>query len=382
MTGARDSPEFFELLEALNVSFHKIVRDSGGNNATRPLVLSTVAAANTQDRLDRLSATMQKLSDPNLIATFHFYGYWPFSVNVAGHTTFDDETRKDIEQAFSRAYDTFVARGIPVIVGEFGLLGFDKNVNVIEHGEILKFFEYVGYYAREKQMPLVWWDNGQHFNRREMQWRDPLLLSVVVSKTRSSNAKTDSIYLRKGAEVSDVQIPLNLNGNTLERIVLKEKPLDAGTDYAVADGNLTIKAQTLRPFATGEFGTNATLMCEFSAGADWPLNVIYYDQPVMEVAEGTTQAFTIPVEFNGDKVSTMEAVYAAGGNAGPHPWTPFKEYDVAFKPDYEMDEVQLTPQFFKDVKDGETRLKLHFWSGAVVNYLITKEGDRVTGKPE
>lgn len=50
-----------------------------------------------------------------------------------------------------RAYDTFTAKGIPVIVGEFGLLGFDKSLDTVQHGEILKFFEYITYYAREKR---------------------------------------------------------------------------------------------------------------------------------------------------------------------------------------------------------------------------------------
>lgn len=127
------------MLDELNVSFHAIVRHSGGNNNKRPLVLSTLTAAPTRARLDELAKTITKLNDDRLIATFHYYGYYAFSVNLGGSTTFDNTAREDLIQAFDRAYDTFTAKGIPVIVGEFGLLGFDKSLDTVQHGEILKF---------------------------------------------------------------------------------------------------------------------------------------------------------------------------------------------------------------------------------------------------
>lgn len=136
---SKDEPEYFTMLDELNVSFHSIVRSSGGNNGKRPLVLSTLTAAPTEARLQELSKTISKLKDKRLIATFHYYGYYAFSVNTAGAITFDDTARQDLIQAFDRAYDIFTAKGIPVIVGEYGLLGFDKSLETVQHGEILKF---------------------------------------------------------------------------------------------------------------------------------------------------------------------------------------------------------------------------------------------------
>ena len=118
------------------------MRRSGGNNATRLLVLPTLHTSSDQDRLDTLANTIREFDDPNLIATVHYYGYWPFSVNVAGGTRFDATAQKDLTDSFDRVYNTFVARGIPVIIGEYGLLGFDRHTGTIEQGEKLKFFEY------------------------------------------------------------------------------------------------------------------------------------------------------------------------------------------------------------------------------------------------
>ena len=172
-TGTSGDAQDITLLNELDTSFHQIVRNSGGNNATRLLVLPTLHTSAEQARVDAAVSAFTALNDSNLIATVHFYGYWPFSTNIAGTTTFDATTQKDLTDQFDRVYNAFVAKGVPVIIGEYGLLGFDKNTNTIEQGEKLKFFEYFGYYAQTKQLTTMLWDNGQHFGRTSFVWSDP-----------------------------------------------------------------------------------------------------------------------------------------------------------------------------------------------------------------
>ncbi|OMF23142.1 cellulase family glycosylhydrolase [Paenibacillus sp. FSL H8-0259] len=378
---SKDSPQYFAMLDELNVSFHHIVRHSGENNKQRPLVLSTLTAAPTQARLDALAETIKKLNDDRLIATFHYYGYYAFSVNLGGSTTFDTTAREDLIQAFDRAYETFTAKGIPVIVGEFGLLGFDKSLSTVQHGEILKFFEYVTYYAYEKKMPLMLWDNGQHFDRRTLKWVDEELHQVMKQgwKGRSSNAETDSVYILKDAEMKDTAIPLNLNGNTFTALLNQEQVLVKGTDYELDGDNLILNAGLLQKLVTQKYGINAVLTARFSAGADWRIDIIYYDTPSFISAQAPEGIYTIPAWFNGDSLATLEAVYTSGGNAGPNDWTPFKEYYKAFYPDYITGEIKFTDEFWKEVKDGEVQLRMHFRSGAVIPYTLTKTGSQIVG---
>jgi hypothetical protein len=377
----KDEPVYFEMLDELNTAFHQIVRSSGGLNATRPLVLPTLTASPSEARIQELYRTIDKLDDPNLIATIHYYGYYPFSVNVAGGTTFDETARKDIVQALDRAYNTFVARGIPVIIGEFGLLGFDSNVEKIQHGEILKYLEFLTYYAREKRITHMLWDNGQHFDRISLTWNNPDFYEVMMVSLngRSSNAASDSIYLLPGEEAEDVLVKLNLNGNTLTDIKVEDRQLAAGTDYMISGDRLTLKADFLRGHVPEAIGESVTLTCTFSAGADWKLHVIRYDHPVVRSVEGSRNILVIPVNYNGDKLATMEAVYKDGGNAGPANWTPFQEYAYSFEPDYQMNVLVLTSKFFDEVKDGEVLLKLHFRSGAVLDYKLSVSESKVTG---
>ncbi|MRN56303.1 cellulase family glycosylhydrolase [Paenibacillus monticola] len=381
--GTVDEATMEQLLKELNTSFYQIVRKSGGNNAVRPLVLPTLQTSPTQDRMNSLYNTITELNDPNLIATVHYYGFWPFSVNIAGYTKFEKDTQNDITQTFDNVYNTFVAKGIPVIVGEYGLLGFDKSTGVIEQGEKLKFFEFLTHYLKEKNITSMLWDNGQHFNRLSFKWSDPELYNVMKAglKTRSSNAESDLIYLAKGTPIQDTKINLSLNGNKLTSLSVSGKALKKGSDYELNGEVLTLKASALTKLtATGTLGINAVLTAKFNKGVDWNFKVILFNTPTLSNSEGTTDAFTIPTAFNGDQLATMEAVYAAGGNAGPQDWTSFKEFGNTFNPSYDTNEIKLLPAFFNEVKDGEVILKFHFWSGEIVTYTITKSGASIVGK--
>ena len=371
-----------ELLDELNTVFHEIVRDSGGTNATRLLVLPTLHTSADQARLDELRATFADLDDPNLAATVHFYGFWPFSVNVAGYTRYNAEVEQDMVGMFARVHDTFVANGIPVILGEYGLLGFDRHTGTVEQGEKLKFFEAFGHHARSNDVTTMLWDNGQHFGRTAFQWSDPELFAQIESSwtTRSGTASTDQLFVRRSSGAAAVTVTLNPNGTTLTRLTHGGTALVAGTDYTVAGNQLTFPAATLERLADDAYGVGTRVFAEFSRGVPWRFDVITFDRPVLSGASGSTGAFSIPTDFRGDQLATMEAVYASGGNAGPHDWTPYKEFDVAFRPNYDAGAITLTPEFFAQVNDGATvNLTFHFWSGETIGYTITRSGGSVTG---
>ncbi|WP_233580715.1 cellulase family glycosylhydrolase [Streptomyces triticirhizae] len=383
--GSSGDQQNAELMHELNATFHEIVRSSGGDNADRVLVLPTLQTSADQARLDELNATFAELNDPNLAATVHYYGFWPFSVNIAGYTRFDEETEADLTGMFERVDQSFVSQGIPVILGEYGLLGFDTHTGTVEQGEKLKFFEAFGAEAREHGVTTMLWDNGQHLDRTEHVWQDPALFAHIASSwtERSGTASSDQVYVPRGAAPEAATLTLNPNGNTLVSVNEDGTPLAEGTDYTVSGEELTLSDALLtRLTESQEHGVNATLTLEFSAGVPWEVNVIVHETPTQEAATGTTEELLIPTAFLGDQLATMEAVYDDGTNAGPQDWTSYKEFGYTFNPDYEAGTIALTPQFFADVRDNATvNLTFHFWSGATLNYKVTTSGSTVTGTP-
>jgi endoglucanase len=382
-TGASNEAQSITLLNELNTSFRNIVRQSGGGNSSRLLVIPTLHTSADAARVDPALSWFTSTNDQNLIATVHYYGYWPFSVNVAGGTRFDATVQSDLTGAFDRVYNAFVSRNIPVIVGEYGLLGFDRHTGTIEQGEKLKFFEFFGYYARSRQLTTMLWDNGQHFGRTSFQWSDPELIAQIKSSwtTRSGTASSDQVYVPRTGSITSKSLTLNLNGTTFQRLSQGSTNLANGTDYTVSGSTLTLTASAVtRLVGNRAYGVNTSIQAHFSQGVPWRISIITYDPPVLSNATGATSSFAVPAQFRGDQLATMEAKYADGSNAGPHNWTSFKEFDVAFAPNYTANTITLTSAFFAEVNDGaRVTLTFHFWSGTTLTYYVTKSGSNVTG---
>ncbi|MFI0538383.1 cellulase family glycosylhydrolase [Streptomyces sp. WSLK1-3] len=374
-----------QLLDELNTSFHKIVRASGGGNANRLLVLPTLGCTPSQSLMDDLSATIGALHDSNLVATVHYYGWYPFSVNVAGGTLYDETAQKDLNDAVARMHDTFVARNIPVYLGEYGLLSWPdfNHPDRVERGEGLKYFEHLGHAARTAGVTTALWDPFSLLNRATLTWRDPALFAWIRSSwtTRSGTASFDKVYVPKSAPITDKTLTLNLNGTTFRGLRQGTKDLVAGRDYTLSGSRLTLTAAALTRL-TGDraYGVNATLQARFSRGLPWRIDVVTQDTPVLSNSTGTTDSFTIPTQYRGDALATMEAKYADGGNAGPTTWTPYQEFNQSFSPDYPGGTVVLTPAFLNALREGEAvTLTFHFHSGATVTYHVTRAQGSVTG---
>ncbi|ALV31540.1 cellulase family glycosylhydrolase [Streptomyces sp. CdTB01] len=374
-----------QYLDELNTTFHTVVRRSGGNNATRLLVLPSLGSTPSQERMDPLVKEIGSLNDPNLVATVHYYGWYPFSVNIAGGTRFDATSQKDMTDTFTAIGNTLIARGIPVYMGEYGLLSYPdfNHPPRVEQGEALKYFEMLGYEARTTGVTTALWDAFNFLNRTTLRWRDPDLIDQIKSAwtTRSGTASSDRVFLAKSEAITARTLTLNPNGLAFKGMWQGGTKLAQGRDYTVSGDELTLTASALTRLAGNRaYGTDATVEARFSAGLPWKIYVTTYDTPVLSDATGTTGGLTVPTRFNGDLLATMESTYADGSNAGNTSWTPYQEFDVAFTPDCPGNAITLTSDYLNALRDGtQATLTFHFWSGAAVTYHVTRSGSSVTG---
>ena len=372
------------LMDEVNTAFFNVVRGTGGGNATRPLMLPPVYTSADQPELDAVKATMTRLNDSNLMTTIHYYGYYPFSVNMGGGTKFDDQVRGYVDDAFDRVYSTFVAEGIPVIIGEWGVLSPEN----VERGELLKYFEYVAQYARKKNLTTMLWDTGGFYNRTTQDWNpDNLDLTEITLRGevgRATTAESDLLFLKAGTPVGDTLVNLHLNGNTLVSVDDNGTILSPGTDYTIVGDALTLKAPVLAKYATGAFGQKATLTINSNVGPAWKIYVRYFNTPVPDPLTTVSGGpLSIPVAFNGDVLATMEAKYPDGSNAGPVGWSAFPFWGSDFHPDYANNAVVLSSSFFSTAPLGSTvNLWLHFWSGRVLQYQIQIKAPATSSNPD
>ncbi|WBP84754.1 cellulase family glycosylhydrolase [Kitasatospora cathayae] len=371
-----------QYLRELNTSFHDIVRNSGGRNKDRLLVLPSEETNNAQHWLDDLSTTMSSLHDRNLVATVHYYSWYPFSVNIANGTTYDATAQKDLTDGFARVHDTFVAKGIPVYLGEYGLLTSPYS-GVVERGEMLKYFEHVNYEARLNGMTSAVWDAANDFlNRGTMQWQVPEMKALIQSswRTRSGTASTDNVFLPASGPITAQTITLNPNGLWFTGLWQGDRPLIPFLDYTLDGDQLTLTADALTRLAGDRaHGVNANIQVRYSDGVPWQLNIRSYDKPTMANATGTLDELTIPSWFNGSLMANVQSTYADGTAAGPASWTTYQSFDN-YRPDYTANTTTVKPDFLKSLKDGApVTLTFRFWTGDTVTYTVTKSGNTVTG---
>lgn len=379
-------------LETINDTFYNIVRDSGGNNAGRMLILPTLVTDVAQNKLDTLYNQIVGFNDPNIIATIHYYSEWVYSANV-GITQFDEElwenetSRTSLINVFDRLENTFTKNGIGVIVGEYGLLGYDKNVEVNRLGETLKFIEFINHYTNNKGISLMLWDNGQHINRSTYEWSEPLFGEMIEQSMDNRSAYAtglDTVFLSENVPNGGLSIPLTLNGNQLVNVYAGEELLSEGTDYTYQSSIIQLTESYLnRLYAQtgGETGSNVTLRLQFNQGADWYQDLIYTETPDMFETQGSKgDKLVIPTEFNGNQLRRVVSKNQNGQIISNNNWWNFLEYSREFTPNYESGTIEMLPDYTRLLENGVYYLTFTFYDQTELTYQLTAQNGWITGR--
>ena len=143
-------------INRLNQAFVDTVRASGSTNASRYLMVPCYAAA-ADNALNDLFALPEDTADNRVIVSIHAYTPYSFALQDGGVSTFslqNSSQTSDIVRFMSGLYHTYIAKGIPVVIGEFGAR--DKGGNLQER---VNFTAYYTAAASARNIPCCWWDN-------------------------------------------------------------------------------------------------------------------------------------------------------------------------------------------------------------------------------
>ncbi|WP_017687729.1 cellulase family glycosylhydrolase [Paenibacillus sp. PAMC 26794] len=374
-------------LDMINQAAYDVIRSSGGNNATRMIVLPTYSTSADMDKANAAYHFIAGLNDPNLIATVHFYSDWVFSGNL-GRTGFDeklydgvqDTPRSNIDQMFNTLNHALISKGIGVVIGEYGWLSPDDGAAKMQSGEKRKYLEYLNYKASQYGVSSLIWP-GAFWRVPPFDWHDEYGSTIQAAnmKQRSSySTGLNEIYVNQQA-ANDIQIPLTLNGNSFKHIIGVNT-----NDYSFNEATATLsisKAFINEKFNQGSNGTIADLVFVFSQGADWHQFIIKYSTPVFGTSTGTvTEGIQIPVQFNGTNVRRASLFDSSGNRLGSNSWFPYMMFGGEFTADYNEGTFSLLKDAFNgSVPDGQIKLRIEFYDGQSMNYSIQKSGNNVTG---
>ena len=153
------------ILDEWNQVFVDAVRATGGNNATRWLGVPSYCAS------PDFAKNMKVPTDPagKVAVAVHFYDPSEFTIGENqysdwGHTgesgkkaSWGDESH--VNDVFGKLYNNFIAKGIPVYLGEYGC-SMRAQSNARAWKFYLYYMEYVTKAAKTYCLPCFLWDNG------------------------------------------------------------------------------------------------------------------------------------------------------------------------------------------------------------------------------
>ncbi|OUM66551.1 glycoside hydrolase family 5 protein [Piromyces sp. E2] len=185
MTG--DKGKAYGLLNQINQTFVEIVRESGGRNTERHLLLAGYCT--DIDLTVDWTYTVPQDSQQRVMVSVHYYtpssftlleedADWGKAETYWGSTTEINYLKSEFNKLKSR----FVDQGIPVIIGEFGVTASNKDPE--SH---YLFLRTVTEYALELGICPIVWDHGQYFNRKALTFKDPTIGKLFQEIDQSLN---------------------------------------------------------------------------------------------------------------------------------------------------------------------------------------------------
>lgn len=189
--------EATDAVNRLNQIFVDSVRATKGQNSTRCLVVNTYAADSDGRNLDEFVMPRDTVKD-SIIVEIHCYSPYKYCTHsYPDHRNWiDNNGKNNLDGTFYSLYHNFTSKGIPVIIGEFGVPNKENTDNR---------YEYVKYFintAKGYGIKCFYWDPGGEididpqygyfsgmtlYNRYNLSWAYPqVVMGITGVDTRTA----------------------------------------------------------------------------------------------------------------------------------------------------------------------------------------------------
>lgn len=197
-----DTPNaaYYQNLNEYNKIFTETVRQTGGENTHRWLL---IPGWNTNIEYTAGDYGFEIPDDERLMVSVHYYDPYNFTLDDNPYTAttewgilaaqnFDSWGGEDyVDSMMEKLHDTFIIRGIPVVIGEFGA---ENKQHLSENFPYfrIRWTEYVIRSAMRRGIVPVYWDNGYNgdfgfgiIDRATYEITQPELLGAMIDAINS-----------------------------------------------------------------------------------------------------------------------------------------------------------------------------------------------------
>ncbi|HET9862985.1 MAG TPA: cellulase family glycosylhydrolase [Steroidobacteraceae bacterium] len=224
--------EHITVQQSYNQTFVNAVRATGGNNASRTLVVQTYNT-NANFGLSYFSLPTDSASN-RLMVEIHFYDPYDFTLNPNGpclawgapypqYSQCAWAQEAYVDDLFSRVKNRWVNAGVPVIIGEYAA-AVRANLN---EGSRRYWHEYVNRAAKSNGLKTFLWDTGNSsglFNRNNGAITNQALLDAIRRGFNGGGGGngiiadgTYRIVARHSGKVVDVQATAVADGSNVHQ---------------------------------------------------------------------------------------------------------------------------------------------------------------------
>ena len=182
--------ESAKVLNEYHKIIHKAIRESGGNNVKRFILVTALSAgydATINSPFEFPDDSKYNEDNNKLLLSVHMYAPYDFAMNPdMTMNEFTAEYRAELYEKFTTIYKQYVAKGYHVVVGEMGTVNKNNTQARIAWGK---------YYVegcRKFQFSAFIWDNGYydntktcddifgHFQRKQLTWENGNFISALI----------------------------------------------------------------------------------------------------------------------------------------------------------------------------------------------------------
>ncbi|SCW46224.1 endoglucanase [Ruminococcaceae bacterium YRB3002] len=229
--------------------FVDTVRSTGGNNATRNLIVNTYVSSVDQAVLDNFVLPSDSAKG-HLLCEVHVYSPWGFTGTsqsvtwTSVHNDFGQSDKDEIDDIMRRLKAFSDRLGVPVIIGEYGA-EFKNNED-----QISLYANYFVGMAGQNGIKCFYWDNGDYktsgeggyaiFDRKNMTWKTSITEAITKAAAAYVTEVTDTEETGETSAETTVETTVETTAGTSEETSGTEAastsaPAAAATSAAAAE---------------------------------------------------------------------------------------------------------------------------------------------------
>lgn len=186
---------YYNCVNDYNEAGRSAIRATGGNNTSRLVLLPTYCASSDTPKING----WKKLANDDMVAvSIHAYLPFDFAFESNGHSNWTESDYNALSTVFNNLNATFISKGIPVVIGEFGATNKGNTTDREKYVEVYTAFakQFAGH-----RIPCIWWDNNGFgvggekfgiFNRDSATFTYDGIASALVKAYKSDSDDDDS----------------------------------------------------------------------------------------------------------------------------------------------------------------------------------------------